>query len=113
MAKSPLQRLRTTLTRDQQIVICYRAGNTLEQIATAFQLTSQRIQQILKENNVTRSDNPKTRSKELFAFIGVNVPKDIKAAVVAECRRNRRSISAYLLRLISDDLRTRNPKETE
>jgi predicted transcriptional regulator len=102
--KSPLQQLRQGLTRDQQIVICYKAGNTIDEIAAAFQLTKQRIHQILRVNHCTKQDNPKTRNRELYAFIGTNVPVSVKEAVVKEVRRRKKSISAYLLRLIKDDL---------
>lgn len=101
---NPLKALRQGLTRDQQIVLCYKASNTIDEIAAAFQLTKQRVDQILKANGCTRQDNPKTRNRELYAFIGANVPKDVKEALVKEAKRKKKSISAYLLRLIKDDL---------
>lgn len=101
---TPLQKLRQGLTRDQQIVVCYKAGNTIDEIAAAFQLTKQRVHQILRANHCTKQDNPKTRSNELYAFIGANVPNSVKEAVVKEAKKRKKSISAYLLRLIKDDL---------
>ncbi len=105
MAKSPLEQLTTNLTRDNQIILCYRAGKSIDEIGKAFDLSKQRVQQILQENDVKRSDNPRTRSKELYAFIGVNCPKELKTQIVEKCRRNRRSISSYILRLIKDDFK--------
>lgn len=104
MGKTPLQELRQQLTRDQQIVVCYRAGNTIDVIAAAFSITKQRVDQILKAAGCTQQDNPETRSNELYEFIGAHVPKSVKDAVVAEAKRRKRSISSYLLRLIKDDL---------
>jgi len=102
--KNPLQALRRGLTRDQQIALCYRAGNTITEIADAFQMTKQRVHQILKAAGISKDDNPKTRNQQLYAFIGANVPVDVKEAIEKAARRQHKSLSAYLLRLIKDDL---------
>ncbi len=106
MAKStnPLTALRQGLTRDKQIVLCYKAGNTINEIAAAFQITKQRIQQILIKEGCTRDDNPKTRNRGLYAFIGANVPKDVKAAVEKEAKKRGLSISALVSRVLQDEL---------
>lgn len=101
---NPLQELKRGLTRDQQIVICYRAGNTVPDIAEAFQLTKQRIQQILQAHHVTKQDNPKTRNRQLYAFIGSNVTVELKEKIIKETRRRKMSISQWVSRLIQDEL---------
>lgn len=103
-AKHPLRALKRTMTRDQQIIICYRAGNTITEIAAAFEITKQRVDQILKNAGVSKNDNPKTRNQHLYAFIGANVPIDVKEEIVAEVKRRKQSISSYLLHLIKEDL---------
>lgn len=101
---NPLKELRRAMTRDQQICICYRAGNTVPDIAEAFQLSKQRVQQILQASHITRQENPRTRNKQLYAFIGANVTQDVKDAIVKEARRRKMSISAWVSRIIQDEL---------
>lgn len=105
MNKHPAIALRKNLTRDQQIVICYRAGNSQQEIASAFSLTRSRVNQILKAMGCSRQDNPKTLRRDLYAFIGVNVRISIKKAFEQEAARRKMSVSALSAKLIEDELR--------
>jgi predicted DNA-binding protein YlxM (UPF0122 family) len=104
MATNPLAQLRSSLTRDQQIVLCYKAGNTITEIAEAFQLTKQRVDQVLKKAGCSKQDNPKTRNQQLYAFVGANIPQELKDELTEAARRKKMSISAYIAKLIKDDL---------
>lgn len=101
---SPTTKLRRHMTRDRQIVICYRAGNTQEQIAKAFALSRNRVHQILHEQGCNHLDNPNNPRGERYAFIGANVTKDVKARFVAEAKRRGKSVSALTAELIEQEL---------
>jgi hypothetical protein len=104
MAQNPLAQLRASMTRDQQIALCYRAGRTIYAIASAFDVTPMRVNQILKKQGITRDDNPKTRNKQLYAFVGANIEQHVKDALVIVAKKKHMSISAYIKKLIEDDL---------
>lgn len=93
------------LTRNQQIVLCYRAGNSQEAIGRAFKLSHARINQILKAAGVSSADSPKRPRGDLFAFIGTNCTTDLKEAFVREARRRKTSVSALSAQLMEDELR--------
>lgn len=87
---------------DAEIVLCYKAGKTINQIGKAFHLTKQRVWQILKANNCTREMNPTTRSRRLYAFISANVTKDTKEFLTAEAKRRGKSLSHIVNEAISE-----------
>lgn len=100
----PLAALRASLTREQQIALCYRAGNTITEIATAFEVTKQRVYQILRKQGVTRDENPVTRNKNLYAFVGAHITKELKADLEHMAEIKHLSVSAYIAQLIKDGL---------
>lgn len=105
MKDHPVNALRKNLTRDQQIVICYRAGNSQQDIADAFDLSRARVNQILKAAGCSAVDNPKTPKGDLYAFIGSNVRTSIKNAFVKEAERRKMSVSALTALLIENELK--------
>jgi hypothetical protein len=92
------------MDRNKQIILCYRAGNTMDVIASAFGISKQRVHQLLQRAGVTRQENPATRNRELYAFIGANVTKEVKALAVREAKRRHMSLSGWVSRVLQDEL---------
>lgn len=88
------------MTRDQEIVVCYRAGNSQHKIAETFGLTRGRVQQILKAAGITAADNPNTPDGDRRAFIGCHVTPHMREAFEIEAKRRGRSMSGIAAELI-------------
>lgn len=93
------------LTRNQQIIICYRASNTQQEIADAFGITRARVQQILKRHGITKKDSARTPRGRLFAAVTGHVSKAAKVDFVAACVAANMSESKYCAQLIMTELR--------
>lgn len=92
-------------TRDAQIVERYKAGETQEQLASAFHLSRGRINQVLTSAGVTRKDNPARKNNgDLYAFVGVNVTKPMKARLAAVAKRKGKSMSGLLNEALTKQL---------
>jgi hypothetical protein len=93
-------------TRDVQICQQYVSGNnTQQELATAFQLTKSRIQQILREHGFTMKDRLKRRSRS--AFTGVHLSQGVKEALRGEAVRTGTSMSSIVSNLVVDELKHR------
>jgi len=89
-------------TRDALIVKRYKAGETQELLAIAFHISRARVQQILKKHGVGFKDSPNRRN--LYAFAGTHLTKDVKAQLTAEAKRSGKSISKLLSEAIEKKL---------
>lgn len=92
------------MTQDAQIMLLYKQGHTIIDIAALFKLTKQAIHQLLKRRGLTRKDNPVTRNKKLYAFIGANVTQQVKDLAVRAAARKGMSLSAWVSRTLQDEL---------
>jgi hypothetical protein len=64
--------------RDKQICALYAAGATLQACADRFNLTRQRVKQIVKQAGVYRKTEQPGRMSDRDAFLGINVHPDVK-----------------------------------
>lgn len=88
--------------RDDTIRLMYQGGQTLQQLADFYKLSRGRIQQIVKQGNLTRKDRAVQRSMPpREEFLGVNLSESVKDALREEAGRRGMSMSE----LTSDTLR--------
>lgn len=100
------------LSRNDQIVICYRANNTQQEIADAFGISRARVQQVLKRRGITKADSTRTPRGQLFKMIAAHVHKSVKKRFKQEADKRGLSESSYSAQLIMSELARIKKSET-
>lgn len=88
--------------RDDQICRLYAAGATLEYLGSVYTLSRQRIQQIVMKAGIFRGTVQRSDREE---FLGVNVTRDDKKALLREAHRRGLSMSALTSDMIKEMLK--------
>ncbi len=86
--------------RDAEICQMYVAGQLIKEIADAHKLTTQRVLQILRHNQLTRKDRIKKKVRD--EFLGVNLSEPVKKALRKEALRQGISMSQLTADWIED-----------
>lgn len=91
--------------RDELICSLYKEGHTQADLATRFEVTEAWIGQILKKSGLTREDRPTPLKRTKFT--GIHLSESVKEALRAEAKREGISMSAFISRLVSEELKGR------
>lgn len=82
--------------RDAQICRLYLEGLTSTEIGDHFQLSRERIRQVLEKGGVTRVYRRSVQT-DRHAFVGVDVPKRVKDAMREEAAKRGVTLSQLAL----------------
>lgn len=94
----------SNVERDVEICRLYRGGWSINRIAKEKGLSRPRVQQILRSNDVKRSDRPQPPRGDRDEFLGVNISEADKTALRQEAERRGLSMSALTAELIKEML---------
>lgn len=93
----------TRVERDANMCQRYKDGATMEEIRRETGLSRQRVQQILRQNGLHKSDRKVTSDRD--DFLGLNLSKPVKAALRKEAQRRGVSMSALSSDVLKDMLK--------
>jgi len=90
--------------RERNAIICvmYKGGQTAQHIAEVFNVSEQRIGQILRTNGITMKDRARPAKRE--EFLGVNLSTKVKAALLEESIKRNKSMSALVSEVLVETL---------
>jgi DNA-binding NarL/FixJ family response regulator len=99
------ERLMKNTERDAHICFLYSEGHTQEALAEKFEISEQRVGQILSKMGLTKKDR---LSSERTLFTGVHLTVAVKEALRIEAEREGTSMSALIAQAVVAELQRRN-----
>lgn len=98
---------REQVQRDLLICTLYVEGNTQEELANRFDITTARVGQILQSKGLRKADREVVLNGPTV-FTGVLLPRAVKEAVKVEAKGEEMSMSAFIAKCVIEELKRRN-----